>query len=116
MACRSTFHSFGGCFVRVLVLCSSVVFVWCCFLGVFAGLFKISFIYYVYKTLSKLLFCICAGGGCLCCLFGVVGLVWCVVFVWVVVFCNCFVYCLGVVLLFSCSFSFFLFVLVLVYT
>jgi len=47
---------------------------------------------------------------------GAVSWVWSFVFVWFVMFSNCFVSCLGVVLLFSCSFSLFLFVLVLVYT
>ena len=50
----------------LLVVCVLVLFVWCCFLGCFSGLLKVSFIYVVYKTLSKLLFCVCAGVGCCC--------------------------------------------------
>ena len=82
----------GCCLGGLFVVCALVLLVWGCFIRCFAGVLKVRFIYVVYKTLSKLLFCVCAGVGCLRCLVCVLGLVWCVVFVWIVVFCYCFVY------------------------
>ena len=100
----------GAC---VLGVCPWCCWFWCGFLGCFAGVLKNCFIYYVYKTLSKLLFFVIACIGCrylllvFLCAVGLIvwGCVWLLVFCgWLPVlfslFCRCFVGCFIVFIVF----------------